>query len=117
MKKFFLFWCCYFPVLIGCAFHKEAGLAQLAVGMSSFWAGIFILFFQTDIKMYKQFSLHQFVGAAIGYISSVLLFLGKSSNDVASQVVLFIFVIVGLLIVAIQIFIGYIISKLLKRNR
>lgn len=117
MKKVFFYCCCYFPVLMGYAYHKEAGLGQLAVGMASFWAGVFILFFQTDINQYKKFSLHQFIGATIGYVSSALLFLGTNSNDAASQVVMLIFVFVGLVIVAIQILFGFLISKCFKRNR
>lgn len=117
MKKVFFFCCCYLPILMGCAYHEQAILAQLFVGLLSFWAGVFILFLQTDIMQYKRFSLHQFIGAAIGYVGSALLYLSDRSNDVASQVVMLIVVLVGLAIVAIQVLIGLGISKCFKRNK
>lgn len=117
MKKIFFFWCCYFPILVGCFYSGEAGLGEFAVGFVSFWTGVFILFFQTDIKQYKQFCKHQFIGTALGYICSAGLFLKNSSNDFETQAVLLLFVFVGLVMVALQILIGFLISKCFKRNR
>lgn len=117
MKKGLLIVLCYVPVLWGIILYKELGLAQFFAGGSSFCVGLFILIFQKDIHEFKRLSIHQFIGAVVAYVLSGFLALNYVSSDFLNDIFVVIAVIVGIVGFFIQFGVGYIISKMLRRNR